>query len=33
LPWKKTFMDAIITTFGLQFKDVVIVATPKMMLE
>jgi hypothetical protein len=33
MPWKTTFMDVVITTFGLQFKDVVIVATPKTMFE
>jgi len=30
---ENTFMDVIVTFFGLQFKDIVIVATPKTMLQ
>jgi hypothetical protein len=33
MPWKTTFMDEVITIFELQFKDVVILATPKTMFD
>jgi hypothetical protein len=33
LTWEITFMDVIITTFGLQFKDAINIATTCMMLE
>jgi hypothetical protein len=33
LTWEATFLDVIIATLGLQFKDIINIAMPCMMLE